>query len=144
MLQNKFEQVISVFRMMKTSSSSLDAMLFPSRQQKNAWPQSLAGDARSSNRRRRQHRRCRLNGKQPQSNYCSGVYIQIESRVLACYENLFAHTVAVVRLCLSKYKDLIILFTFFYVLALSANVNFTSKLLYYPTLGKFKLMEELL
>lgn len=36
MLQNKFDQVISVFRIMKTSSSSLDAMLFPSRQQKNA------------------------------------------------------------------------------------------------------------
>lgn len=47
---------------------NLDAILFPNRQRYIALPQSLAGDARSSNRRRRQHRqirRCRSNGKHP-------------------------------------------------------------------------------
>lgn len=69
-LLNKFEQLIPVIWIVKTSSSQIDAILFPSRQQKIAWPQSLAGHARSSNRQRRQHRhiwRCPLNGKHPMS-----------------------------------------------------------------------------
>lgn len=52
-------------------------------------------------------------------------------------KNLFAHTVAVMRLCLLRNKDLVLKITFFELYALSANVIYTSQLLYYPK-GMFK------